>query len=480
MRFSDFIEALKDTLPTLTLERAVQCISAHSKKGVLLLVDELMKSTALAEWIELRHLVSQIGDCLDNFTPSEFNSVVTTLNNIAFKSETESGRRIIWIMLAPASFKEATFLFLNDQAKATLGIHPGMKPAEVFLRLADLDVERLLQALNNPVLAQCIADCIGHFRIMEDLKMLWEKPKSKCDSYATLTSNLGCAIDPKYKSLTLPLLKAALRGIPVAPTEIVPGETATFGAFVQDGTLLNTPGNPTKSGDLDAKSEVKATTTKSTTANIKPEAGGDSAPDTPEMFVPRVSPLQLLLFARANITHEYREEYPYACAIKSMLDLEPNFDWQQYEKFHAHWENLVRLVHGNTQLHTITSLYGGKLKTGSPNPSFYLSKMSPDPYCWPTYFPSKQSKPEPDFPPGTLSQSTILPASGNHGFDIVRFETHRAGGKYKLEPIVICTECRFSAPPANTYISKRKVQKKCELTVEQFRPYFAKGTIFSF
>ncbi len=30
-----------------------------------------------------------------------------------------------------------------------------------------------------------------------------------------------------------------------------------------------------------------------------------------------------------------------------MLDLEPNFTWQQYEKFHAHWENLIRyhLVH---------------------------------------------------------------------------------------------------------------------------------------
>ncbi len=25
-----------------------------------------------------------------------------------------------------------------------------------------------------------------------------------------------------------------------------------------------------------------------------------------------------------------------------MLDLEPNFNWQQYEEFHAHWENLIR------------------------------------------------------------------------------------------------------------------------------------------
>ncbi len=79
IRFSEFIEVLVDVFPSLTLERAIQCISAHSKKGVLLLVDELLKSTALAERIKLRHVVSQLGNCLDNFTPSEFNVVVTTL-----------------------------------------------------------------------------------------------------------------------------------------------------------------------------------------------------------------------------------------------------------------------------------------------------------------------------------------------------------------------------------------------------------------
>eukprot|EP00026_Physarum_polycephalum_P013206 Phypoly_transcript_13585.p1 GENE.Phypoly_transcript_13585~~Phypoly_transcript_13585.p1 ORF type:complete len:237 (+),score=19.20 Phypoly_transcript_13585:123-833(+) len=60
-------------------------------------------------------------------------------------------------------------------------------------------------------------------------------------------------------------------------------------------------------------------------------------------------------------------------------------------------------------------------------------------------------------------------------FEIVSHIRKLLGPGQPVEPIVICTECRFSAPTANTYISKRKVQKKCELTVEQFRPYFAKG-----
>jgi hypothetical protein len=27
-----------------------------------------------------------------------------------------------------------------------------------------------------------------------------------------------------------------------------------------------------------------------------------------------------------------------------MLDLEPNFTWQQYEHFHVHWETLIRYL----------------------------------------------------------------------------------------------------------------------------------------
>jgi hypothetical protein len=48
MPFTGFLEALKPLFPHLTLERAIECITAHSGKGVLLLVDELMKT----EWCE--------------------------------------------------------------------------------------------------------------------------------------------------------------------------------------------------------------------------------------------------------------------------------------------------------------------------------------------------------------------------------------------------------------------------------------------
>jgi hypothetical protein len=48
------------------------------------------------------------------------------------------------------------------------------------------------------------------------------------------------------------------------------------------------------------------------------------------------------------------------------------------------------------------------------------------------------------------------------------------------EPIIICTECRFSDPALTTPLDKATVKQKRELTVKQFRPYFNEGTILPF
>ncbi len=284
-----FIKALQDVLPFLTLSLAVQCISAHSKKGVLLLVDELLKSTALATRIQLKHVVSQIGDCLDNFAPSQFNTVVTTLNNIAFKGETDSGRIILWIKLSPATLAESIWVFLNRHARAKVinDLPPPMRLLDLHLVLAAIGV-RLLEALGNPILAQCISDCNGHFRNLESLKMLWDKPGSQRLSYLLLIRDLGQSIDHKYRNLDLPLLKAALRGVPVKPADIVPGTTTTYGEFIQHGYLLNTPGDPTSNPGASQAAQSDST-------------------DTTISFVPRVSPLQLLLFANVNSKHKDQE-----------------------------------------------------------------------------------------------------------------------------------------------------------------------------
>jgi hypothetical protein len=96
MPFDEFVAALQECLgpffPQLTLKMAVACIATHSGKGMLLLVDELMKCTRAT--IPVDDIVGVIGSCLDQFNSSQFNVVVTTLNGIAFVNETRSGGRL--------------------------------------------------------------------------------------------------------------------------------------------------------------------------------------------------------------------------------------------------------------------------------------------------------------------------------------------------------------------------------------------------
>jgi hypothetical protein len=134
-------------------------------------------------------------------------------------------------------------------------------------------------------------------------------------------------------------------------------------------------------------------------------------------------------------------------------------------------------------LWTVKELYGGPkppqiLRHGKfidNNPLFYLSRKSADLYEWPSHFPQDWSANAslPMFPEGVLTQYMIMPLN-NPGFDIVGFENKRADG-IESEPIIICTECRFSDPASTTKLDKAAIERKRDLTVDQFYLYFKKG-----
>jgi hypothetical protein len=156
----------------LTLSMAIDYIMEYSNKGVLLLVNEIMKSGGKEEDIVMiNRVVALIGECLDILT-TQFKVVITTLNLLATDKETKSGRLIEWIMLAPPLLHEATSLFGND-------------------------------AIDSPILRQCIADCNGHYCSLEALKMVWNKYKEKQFSYPMLIQELGRRMDRKYSQLRI-------------------------------------------------------------------------------------------------------------------------------------------------------------------------------------------------------------------------------------------------------------------------------------
>ena len=228
MQFKDFVAQMRPLFNELSLAVAIECIMEHSNKGVLLLVDEIMKSGGENENLKLINgRVSEIGKCLDMLT-TQFNVVLTTLNMLATDRETKSGRMIGWITLAPPTLPEAVSLFGED-------------------------------AVCSPVLRQCIADCNGHHRSLETLKVIWEETKLRRYTYPLLIQELGKRMDIKYSQLTIELIRAALRGERV-PLAASPDGIYTYSEYLARGFYLN-------------------------------------APDQSSFFVPRISPLQLLLYA---------------------------------------------------------------------------------------------------------------------------------------------------------------------------------------
>lgn len=123
----------------------------------------------------------------------------------------------------------------------------------------------------------CIADCNGHFRSWDTLALIWLEVSSYDPplSYEQLNRRLGVKIGPKY-SIDLPLVKAALLGVPVESTVQCPSTIHMYGDYLTMGSFFNTP------------------------AGIKEEFSNlGIVTDTSNQFVPRVSSFQLFTFADA-------------------------------------------------------------------------------------------------------------------------------------------------------------------------------------
>eukprot|EP00026_Physarum_polycephalum_P005494 Phypoly_transcript_05529.p1 GENE.Phypoly_transcript_05529~~Phypoly_transcript_05529.p1 ORF type:complete len:316 (-),score=26.77 Phypoly_transcript_05529:213-1160(-) len=235
---------------------------------------------------------------------------------------------------------------------------------------------------------------------------------------------------PKYGTLTLPIIKAALRGTRVAYADKVPGTGMIYGEHLSKGTFINSPGGVKFEGDTVFK------------------------------FVPTMSPLQLLIFAFDNVSDEWSENYPIAKSIIQLFNLEPNFNFQQFEEFHANYECLRRnLFLGEPN--TMSRLYRAPMVAGSNNGIFHLSSKSPHILKWPGNFPGSDTlclKKE------NLAH-VIMPTSKiNKGFDVVCFN----------DGVITAIECRFSGD-TDTTLTIDDVQKKRRYTEEQFRPHFKKG-----
>jgi len=238
----------------------------------------------------------------------------------------------------------------------------------------------------------------------------------------------------KYNLLTLKLIKPALKGKLVSITD-TPDGLKSYRDYLSMGFYLN------------------------------------SSDGAASHFVPRLSPLLLMIFAEHHAKSEVRSsEHECAKVLLSMLQLEPKFTWQQYEQFHVHWEVLYRILfHG--EIHTLSSLYHSGAKNLCSNPSFTLLKKDINLCKLDTEFPPPHGLS--GILPNKLKHQVFVPYPDNPGFDVFYIEEQPKSKS--AEPIAVCVECRFSDPKATTALSLAEVHDKHQKTHKQFASYLPKG-----
>jgi len=205
------------------------------------------------------------------------------------------------------------------------------------------------------------------------------------------------------------LIKAALRGVPVklsdSPDE---DKMVSYRDYIISGYYLNT---------IDPKSEE---------------------------LIPRLSPFLLAVYAWNTPNVEVVVQDNVAFCIRDMLQLEPNFGWEQFEHFHLYWEQLKRLMYQEEKV-TIGSYYRLKSSKNISDQPFVLEPKTI--YELIHHFPSVTK----ENPMGDaiekdggiitkLDEGIFKPVANNPGFDIVMFEAGKA----------IVIECHFSGPEAST------------------------------
>jgi len=229
--------------------------------------------------------------------------------------------------------------------------------------------------------------------------------------------------------LTIDLIKPALRGKEVSPSS-KPDGLKTFRNYLSMGIYLN---------------------------SVKGE----------EDFIPRLSPLLLMIFAERKTGPDAdttTSTYQCAKVLLAMFELEPNFNWQQYEKFHAYWEVLYRILFSGEKC-SLSLFYGAGAKNLVVDPAIVLSTKSADLCMLPTHFPP--TKPT-HVLPLDLERKVVVPYLDNPGFDLVYSEKRHEYGH-----IIVCVECRFSIPQAATVLSLEEVTNKHKLVHERFSSYLS-------
>eukprot|EP00026_Physarum_polycephalum_P001059 Phypoly_transcript_01060.p1 GENE.Phypoly_transcript_01060~~Phypoly_transcript_01060.p1 ORF type:complete len:847 (+),score=105.90 Phypoly_transcript_01060:1027-3567(+) len=280
---------------------------------------------------------------------------------------------------------------------------------------------------------RCARDCNGHFRSVETLKTVWTyyaKMGILLD-YADVMQQVAQKFPYPNQNLKIELVSAALCGAMI-PLDATIG-AKTFREHIADGVFLNA-----------LQGELKA--------------------------VPLLSPLLLHQWALDTAGGGFGSQADaVARSIIRMMRLTPNFDWQQYEQFHAEWEVMKRaLLLGKefSVLDFYVPVRDVNLMKHIPHTIPESAKFEvQNKTVLPLKYQFKHYTSASGLTAGTqrdLGGAVCIPAAGNPGFDIVSLESTPT-----KELLALFIECRFSKPGSNTTLSPEVVKRKRRLTLSE-------------
>ncbi|KAF0351281.1 hypothetical protein F8M41_015383 [Gigaspora margarita] len=407
-----FCEKFRNHFDSLDTSTAVKSIIHHSRKSVLLCVDETMRvlsdnntnlesiKTLLYELYKPYHALSA--------SDSKFHFVVSTLDAI---NMWKTQRPINWIPLRRLALSESVELF-----------------HEITKSLSD---RRLF------IIKKCIADCNGHPRTLEKFyQLLHDDIALNTDVYSSLIERLAKNLDPLFGRIFFSIVKMALLGkiTPfICEIETTLG-TLTLRDLISSGIYIN------------------------------------SLTDNNEIFnvIPTLSPVGLQYFCMFSKNDVNDDAKTVAKILRDLLTTEYSFDdevmdGKPFERFHANWELLYRALRDDEKEISLCEIYGllnidqPKIKIKRKISIARLDSLEfppPDEIC------DTEGKPIKNF----INYVLVPTKTSNGDFDMVIFEQKVGDTSY----IAINIECKFSYPGRITKLSNNEIKEKYEHTKNKY------------
>ncbi|RIB18704.1 hypothetical protein C2G38_2036671 [Gigaspora rosea] len=414
-----FCKKFRNHFDSLDTSTAVQSIIHHSRKSVLLCVDETMRVLSgnntnresikilLHELYEPYHALSA--------SESKFHFVVSTLDAInMWQTQTKSDRPINWIPLRRLALSESVELF-----------------HEVTKSLSD---RRLF------IIKKCIADCNGHPRTLEKFyQLLHDDIALNTDVYSSLIERLATNLVSLFCKISFSIVKMALLGQITSLMDEIETTlgTSTLRDLISSGIYINS---------LTDNSEILYVT-------------------------PTLSPVSLqyfCMFSKNKVNDVNDDAKTVAKILRDLLTTEYSFDdevmdGKPFERFHANWELLYRALRDDEKEVSLCKIYGflnidqPKIKLRRKISIARLDSLEfppPDEIC------DTEGKSIKNF-----VNYVLVPTKTNNGdFDMVIFEQKVGDTGY----IAINIECKFSYPGRITKLSNNEIKEKYEHTKNKY------------